>query len=90
MSLTSPEMIDLLRCPESGSQLTLLQPEQIEQLNQMARDKNLFDRAGQTISTEFESGAINQEQSWIYPVRDGIISLIKDKAIAGKHLIAQP
>ena len=76
MSLTSPEMIDLLRCPESGSQLTLLQPEQIEQLNQMARDKNLFDRAGQTISTEFESGAINQEQSWIYPVRDGIISSV--------------
>ena len=93
MSFTSPEMMALLRCPESGSGLTMLQPDQIERLNLLQNDQQLFDRSGQTISEKLEAAAINQEQSWIYPVRDGIISLIKDKAIAGKVLdtkIADP
>ena len=86
MSFTSPEMLELLRCPESGSRLTLLQPEQIVRLNQIVQEKKLCDRSGQMVSAELESAAINQDQSWIYPVRDGIISLIKDKAIAGSSL----
>ena len=71
----------------------MLQPDQIERLNLLQNDQQLFDRSGQTISEKLEAAAINQEQSWIYPVRDGIISLIKDKAIAGKVLdtkIADP
>ena len=83
MSFTSPEMLELLRCPESGSKLTLLKPEQIVQLNQVVKDKKLCDRSGQVVSAELESAAINEDLSWIYPVRGGIISLIKDKAIAG-------
>jgi len=86
MSFTDPKMLDLLRCPESGSKLELLPPGQIEQLNRLLDEQQLFDRSGQTISEKLEFAAINQEQSWIYPVRNGIISLIKDKAIAGKAI----
>jgi len=87
MPFASPEMIQLLRCPENGSTLTLLEDSQLKRLNELIESRQLFDRTGQTVSEQLESAVVNQERTWIYAVRDGIVSLIDDKGIAGKVLM---
>ncbi len=79
-------MIEHLRCPVTGSELKQLLEGQLAQLNGLIEQKQLVDNAGRTIENALESGLVNSEQSWIYPVRKGITSLTTDNAISAKVL----
>lgn len=75
-------MIQLLRCPESGSALQPLEAENVESLNQAIRDGKLVNRMGKSIVDELEGALVNESRTWVYTVRSGIVSLIQDEAIS--------
>lgn len=78
----NPEMIELLRCPESGSRLQALESENVELLNESIRGGKLVNRIGTSVQQELEGALVNESRSWIYAIRSGIVSLISDEAIS--------
>ena len=84
----APNMIELLRCPETGSSLQPLEQPQVDQLNETIRQKKLVNRMGKTVQNELDGALINESQTWIYMVRSGIVSLICDESIASGSLQA--
>lgn len=78
--------LSLLRCPETGSSLKPLEKSQLSWLNQSIRDQKLVNRIGQSVEMELEDALVNEERSWIYSVRSGIVSLIQDGAISFESL----
>ena len=75
-------MIQLLRCPDTGSALQPLEAEKVESLNQAIREGKLVNRIGKSIQDELEDALVNDSRSWVYTVRSGIVSLIQDEAIS--------
>ena len=77
-----PNMIHLLRCPETGSALQPLDSKKVELLNESIRKGNLVNRLGKSIQQELEGALVNESRSWVYTIRSGIVSLIQDEAIS--------
>lgn len=78
----SSNMIQLLRCPETGSPLHSLEAENIESLNKSIRNGKLVNRMGKSIPDELEGGLVNETRTWVYTIRSGIVCLIQDEAIS--------
>jgi len=53
----------------------------IDQLNQQIEAGIVVNRIGQTINIKLDGGFINEHQSLLLPVGDGIVILIADPAI---------
>lgn len=84
--MTSPEMLQLLRCPETGSELKFLSTDDVEVMNEKVRARELHNRIGKVIEEPIDSAISNEDGSWVYVIREGIVSLIVDQAISGKQL----
>ena len=75
------ELIHLIRCPVTKSDLTLAPDSMIEELNRRIESGKVVNRVGQTISEKLDGGFVNADQSLLLPVRGGIVILIADQAI---------
>lgn len=78
MAMIPIELLNLLRCPETGQTLSVATGEQLSQGN---RNKDLPDGT-QTARTEpLTAALVRADQKVLYPVRDGIPVLLLDEAI---------
>ena len=53
----------------------------VERVNHLVRQGQARDQLDQPIREEIEGGLINQDGDRLYPIRDGIPTLIADEAI---------
>ena len=74
-------LLELIRCPETKSALQQLDSGTLAELNQSVDRGELFNRLGLTVKHRLDEGLVNEDRSWCYPVRDGIVVLIVDEAI---------
>jgi uncharacterized protein YbaR (Trm112 family) len=81
MPAPDPSVLKLLRCPVTHSSMRIMVPDQLETVNRKISDGEAKDRKGRSISEEFESGLINEQESFAYSIRAGILQLIADEAI---------
>ncbi|TWU54447.1 hypothetical protein Poly51_31660 [Rubripirellula tenax] len=75
------KLISLLRCPIDGTPLKEADSSIIDRVNQAIAAGSLRDRHDQKISRPVDGGLANQSQTRIYPIREGIPSLVADEAI---------
>jgi uncharacterized protein YbaR (Trm112 family) len=79
--MVEPKLVALLRCPIDGSPLEVIDAITLERINKSIKEGGMRDQRDQKIQTPMQSGLINRSGNWVYPVRDGIPSLIADEAI---------
>jgi len=75
------ELLKLVVCPENHTRLTVAEPELLDRLNRAIAAKRVRTRGGQEVVTPLESGLIRVDRTVLYPVVDGIPTLLTDEAI---------
>ncbi len=73
--------IGIFKCPLTGLDLRILTETEIEELNVDAAAKKLWQADGVLIDQTIELGLISSDQSYIYPIINGIVILLKDLAL---------
>jgi uncharacterized protein YbaR (Trm112 family) len=76
-----PELIELLRCPETHQKLSLAAPGVVEKLNARIAGGQLRNRAGQVIEKPLEGALLCEDGTWAYPVRGNLPIMLVDEAI---------
>ena len=74
-------LLQMLRCPEDKSPLTVADAGLIERLNRAIDAGNLFNLAGEQIERHLQSGLIREAEDRLYPVVEHIPMLISGEAI---------
>ena len=78
---TDPNFLSLVRCPVTGSQLSPVNDQVVQQFNQQVEDGNVFNCVGQRISDTVQSLLINEDRTMLVLIREGIVTLIADELI---------
>ena len=79
------EWISILKCPISGQELSVLQTSEIIALNEDSMNNKLWQLDGKKIDYTIEMGLITSDHTYIYPIINGIVLLLKDLALTGSN-----
>jgi uncharacterized protein YbaR (Trm112 family) len=74
-------LIDLLRCPASGTPVAVLDKPLLRAANRLVDTGQLRTVDGRLVETPLETALITIDGATVYPVRDGIPILLLDEAI---------
>ena len=77
-----PELLAILRCPESLQPVRLADDSVVHGLLQLARQGALKSIAGYKVEADFESLLVREDGKRAYLVRDGIPVMLIDEAVA--------
>jgi uncharacterized protein YbaR (Trm112 family) len=77
----SPELLNLLRCPETKQPLRIALAECIAQLEAKRQAGELRNRADELVRAPIEAALIREDGLVVYPFEDGIPNLLPGKAI---------
>ena len=72
----SPELLELLRCPETYQRLTLAPAELLRRVE----SENLRDRRGRPVAS-MAAALLREDGAVLYPIRDRIPVMLVDEAI---------
>lgn len=75
------ELLNILRCPETGQEVRYVEGGIIERINAAIRDGSLKNRGQQIVRDPIEAGLLRGDRQYIYPVRDGIPVMLIDEAL---------
>lgn len=77
----TPELLAILRCPETRQPLAVAEAAVIARLNAQLAAGTLRNAAGQGIAANLEAGLLREDGRALYPVRNGVPVLLVDEAI---------
>jgi uncharacterized protein YbaR (Trm112 family) len=77
----SPELLEILVCPETKQPVALAPAPLIASLNEKIRAGTLRNRSGQPVTQELREGLLREDQRVLYPVDDGIPVMLVEESI---------
>jgi uncharacterized protein YbaR (Trm112 family) len=77
----SPDLLEILVCPESRQPVALASSETLERLNQEIRSGTLRNRGGQKVETPIAEGLLREDGKILYVVDDGIPVMLIEESI---------
>jgi uncharacterized protein YbaR (Trm112 family) len=77
-----PELLAILRCPESLQPLRLAENSDVQRLLSQASQGGLRTLSGSKVEADFEALLIREDGTRAYLVRDGIPVMLIDEAVA--------
>ncbi|NCY20921.1 hypothetical protein EBX31_03060 [bacterium] len=77
-----PELLSILRCPETLQELRLAEDGQLARLLQLALQGELKNRTGHSVLADFEALLVREDGKRGYLVRDGIPVMLIEEAVA--------
>ena len=80
--MTKPELLNILRCPETRQRLTLAEPALIAQMNEAIATSRLRNRGGNPVSEKIDGGLVREDGRFLYPIRASLPIMLIDEAIA--------
>ena len=75
------KLLDMLRCPLTRTPLQVASEELVAAINSEIADSAARDRLGQLVQQPIETGLLTSDGQWLYPIRDGIPTMVADEAI---------
>ena len=79
--MLTPELLQILCCPETHQALAPAETRLLEQLNAKIAAGGLRNRAGQTVAEKIDGGLVRADGQVLYPIRQEIPVLLIDEAI---------
>ena len=76
-----PELLKILRCPETHQELRVAESGMVDRLNRQIDAGTLKNRGGQLITEKFESGLVRDDGKMMYLIRRGIPVMLVEEAI---------
>jgi uncharacterized protein YbaR (Trm112 family) len=77
----SPELLEILVCPESRQPVVLASADVIEAVNARIRAGTLRNRGGQPVQQELREALVREDGRVLYPVDDGIPVMLVEESI---------
>ncbi|NBV23938.1 MAG: hypothetical protein EBS05_18720 [Proteobacteria bacterium] len=78
----NPELLSILRCPETRQTLAVAEAAVVERLNALAAAGQLRNAAGQAVTAKLDGGLVRADGKALYPVRQNVPVLLVDDAIS--------
>ena len=86
MNKIDTEILDLLRCPVTGTKLHYAEIQVVDQINRCVQAGQLADRSGQQIDFRIDAGLVNADNSLLMPIRVGVVSMAANRSIEIEQL----
>jgi uncharacterized protein YbaR (Trm112 family) len=80
--MVQKDLIDILCCPETKQEITLIEGEVIDRINKKIKEGTLKNRGGETLKEPIDSGLLREDRKFLYPIREEIPIMLIDEAIA--------
>lgn len=77
----SPELLEILVCPETKQPVSLAPPEVLERVNQKIRAGQLRNRGGELLKEEVAEALLREDGRVLYRVDDGIPVMLIEESI---------
>jgi uncharacterized protein YbaR (Trm112 family) len=79
--MVDKELLDILCCPETKQDLTVLGNAEIERINKKIQGGSVKNRAGETVKDTVDSALLREDKKFLYPIREDIPIMLIDEAI---------
>jgi uncharacterized protein YbaR (Trm112 family) len=79
--MINESLLELLRCPQDGSRLTLASTPLIGELNQQIGAGTLRNVGGAVLKATLDGGLVREAGDLLYPIMDDIPVMLADEAI---------
>jgi uncharacterized protein YbaR (Trm112 family) len=88
--MLEPDFVAILRCLETGSELSLLDTDALHRLNTAITAGKVSNQMGQRLERPLEAALINADATRVYQVLDGIPILLAEQAIPYQESMRGP
>jgi uncharacterized protein len=79
--MVDPELLKILRCPETRQTLSVADNAELQALNQRVTAGQLKNRAGKPVTEPLQAALVRQDRAVVYPVRNNIPVMLIEEAI---------
>lgn len=79
--MIEPQLLEILRCPETRQELRLAEPALIDRLNGRIAAGALRNRAGQPLKEKLQGGLVRADGKFLYPIRRDIPVMLIEAAL---------
>jgi uncharacterized protein YbaR (Trm112 family) len=79
--MIKPELLNILRCPETHQKLALADNARLAQINDVIAAGRLRNRAGHMVSEKIDGGLVREDGKFLYPIRAKLPIMLIDEAI---------
>ena len=79
--MTDPDLLKLLRCPETRQPVALADESMIRSLNDRISAGVVRNRGGVTVVRPCDSGLVRQDGRYLYPIRESIPVMLISEAM---------
>ena len=79
--MVAKDLLDILCCPETKQDLSLIEGETIVRINSKIGNNALKNRSGQPVKEMIEAGLLREDKKFLYPIRQDIPIMLIDEAI---------
>ncbi len=79
--MIDPDLLAMLRCPLTKAQLQFADESTTAQVNEAIHRGEARDQVDQRVEDPIEGGLVSDTAGLLYPIRDGIPTLIAEQAI---------
>ena len=79
--MVDKELLDILCCPETKQDVTLVEGELIIKINGAIAKGTLKNRGGEIVKEAMDSGLMREDKKYLYPIREDIPIMLIDEAI---------
>ena len=81
MSAITPEMLELICCPDTHQPLAVASDDHLTKINAAIRDGSTQNVGGDEVTEVLKTGLIRKDKKILYPIRDGIPILLIEEGI---------
>ena len=77
----SPELVEILVCPETKQPVALAEADTLAKLNEQIEAGTLRNRGGEKVTLRIEEGLLREDRKILYIVDDGIPVMLVEESI---------